>query len=78
MLGAGVPQLRRGPGRSGMVGVGHVDESSTLVPQADEHESRRMVAVGTTKKSAARIWLAWFMTVNSSGTLNKIKTTTDC
>jgi hypothetical protein len=53
-----VSQLLGRPSRCWMLGDRHVDDSSTVVREDHEHEQQLDVIVGTTKRSAAMIWLA--------------------
>ena len=41
-----------------MLGDRDVDDPSAVVREDDEHEQQSDVTVGTTKRSAAMIWLA--------------------
>ena len=58
-LRKGVSQLLSRPCCCRMRGDRHVDDPSTVVGEYDEHEQQpKKVTVGTTKRSAAMIWLA--------------------
>ena len=58
ILGEGLAELLRGPGSRGMRGHRDVHDAPPIVRQDDRATNRsRYVMVGTTKKSAAIIWV---------------------
>ena len=44
-----------------MLGDRHVDDPARVVREDDEYEEQPKVTDGTTKRSAAMIWFAWFV-----------------
>jgi hypothetical protein len=60
VLREGVPKLLRDPAGRRMGGDGHMDNPPPLVRITSTNRSRN-VTVGTTNRSVATIWLAWFV-----------------